>query len=328
MNYREEILKATSEAATFLATYPPGNRTSFDIVNATIMHGIPFMYRPLKGLWGAMLTVGDVRGIMITSKLPRQVQRFTLAHELGHYLLGHSFSFDEQVAFVGRHQEAGRPPHEVAADTFASELLAPKSLILKSAKKHRWNKARLHDPKVIYQLSLRLGISYKATCWSLVTNNIILYSDAQSLEGRELKQIKHKLLRHPELLKDSWGDVWLLSRADSGLWLEAGPTDVFMLRIQDHASAGYIWNLTEESQAVVETLAEIQNTQDEDSFGTRSDRIIVFRFKESGNQRLSFVHQRPWSKEAIEYIDMTIDNHGKELEGFARMEKSGSLAAA
>ncbi len=85
MTKRDEILRATGEAANVLAEFGVGNRTSFDIVGTVLALGIPLLFRPLNGLWGAAITVDEGhKGVIVTTKLGLQVQRFTLAHELGH----------------------------------------------------------------------------------------------------------------------------------------------------------------------------------------------------------------------------------------------------
>ncbi len=173
MSRASEIVRATGEAARLVARYGLGNRTSFDITGVVLELGIPLLYRPLDGLWGATITVAGMSGMLVTSKLPRHVQRFTLAHELGHVILGHQTSLDDTVGFLGRHGATSRPDAEIAADTFASELLAPRNLMLASARRHGWTKREMVNPATIYQLALRLGISFKAACWALVTHRVL-----------------------------------------------------------------------------------------------------------------------------------------------------------
>src|SRR6266571_5624987 len=96
---REELLRATREAARVLDNFPVGDRSSFDIVGAVTALDIPLIFRPLKKLWGATISVGNEKGVLITTVLDLHVQRFTLAHELGHVLLGHQLSLDESIGF-------------------------------------------------------------------------------------------------------------------------------------------------------------------------------------------------------------------------------------
>lgn len=55
-----------------------------------------------------------------------QRRRFTLAHELGHFALGHGGGFRDNLASFNSHNYDQR---EVDANTFAAELLMPKNAI-------------------------------------------------------------------------------------------------------------------------------------------------------------------------------------------------------
>ena len=227
MTRREEILRAVSQAATVHAESRKGPRTSFDVIGAVAERNIPLLFRPLGKLWGAFITVNDEeRGIIVTTKLGLPVQRFTVAHELGHLMLGHGTSLDETIDFAGRNAPASRPKQEAAADTFASELLAPRSLLLASAQRHGWTKGKLQQPENIYQLSLRLGISYQAACWALATCKVLTRPEADRLRTTTVKELK-RALAPAALVENSWADVWALTAADSDTFLEAGPDDLF-----------------------------------------------------------------------------------------------------
>src|SRR5438132_11805638 len=92
---RDELLRATAEAARLLHQFPTERRSSFDIVGACSELGVPLLFRPLKKLWGACISVEDgLFGVLVTTELELAVQRFTLAHELGHVLLRHGTSLD------------------------------------------------------------------------------------------------------------------------------------------------------------------------------------------------------------------------------------------
>lgn len=325
MTERSEILRAASEAARVFADFPHGKRTSFDIVGAIMGMSIPLVFQPLENLIGTAVTIGRARGIMISTKRDLHVQRFTLAHELGHLRLGHPFKLDETIGFAGRNAPESRPIQERAADTFASELLGPKSLMLESAKRHRWNKKKLHQPDNIYQLSLRLGISYKATCWALVTAGVLDRREAGKLEAEPVKDQKRALVPE-ELITNSWADVWALARADSETFLEAGPDDLFAVHVQDQASAGYLWQLVD-TGANAEIVGERSMNLDH-AYGEQSSRTVYVRFASPGTHRLVFEHVRPWSGATLDHIEIDIDSHGKERAGLARRAKQQALALA
>ena len=323
MTRREEILRAVSKAATVLSESPTGPRTSFDVIGAVVERNIPLLFRPLDRLWGAFITVNDEeRGIIVTTKLGLPVQRFTVAHELGHLMLGHRTSLDETIEFAGRNAPASRPTQEAAADTFASELLAPRSLLLASAQRHGWTKDKLHEPENIYQLSLRLGISYQATCWALATCKVLTRPEVDRLRARTVKQLKHSLAP-TRLIANSWADVWALTAADSDTFLEAGPDDLFAVHVNDHASAGYVWRLVDtnaETEVVDERAPDLDH-----AYGARSARVLYVRFRAPGVHHLVFEHIRPWSRATLARIEIDIDGHGKERDGWARRARIDAL---
>ena len=59
--------------------------------------------------------------IFVSDRCSRERQRFTVAHELGHILLGHVGAYE----LVNRETSPGDNPIEQAANVFASRLLAP-----------------------------------------------------------------------------------------------------------------------------------------------------------------------------------------------------------
>jgi Zn-dependent peptidase ImmA (M78 family) len=320
---REEILRATSEASLMFSRFPPGNRTSFDIIGATLASDIPLVFRPLKNLWGATVTIAeDLKGVMVTSQLGLAIQRFTLAHELGHVVLGHEQSLDKNVGYSGRFGPDSLPVEEIAADTFASELLAPRSLMLASAKRHGWSKISLTDPGNIYQLSLRLGISFQATCWALASHKVISPAVAANVQSTKPKLIKKKIVDE-DLLTNPWADVWRITENDTDTLLEAGPGDIFSLSLNERASGGFLWELLDSgprSEVISDTIKEGNG-----AIGEVSRREVLLRFPEPGIHSLIFEHRRPWSLQKIGVIDISVNNNGKEITGFPRRHKEHLL---
>ena len=325
MNLRHEVLRATSEAARVFAELPQGRRTSFDIVGAVARRKIPVLFRPLDGLWGAFIAIDqENRGIIVTTKLSLAVQRYTLAHELGHLLLGHESSLDETIDHSARDAPGPRSTAEVAANTFAAELLGSKRLVLASAVRHRWNRQALHQPENVYQLALRLGISYQAACWALFSSSIVSRVDASRLQAMPVRDCKLALTSR-DLMSHSWVDVWSLSRADTGTFLEAGPDDLFAVSVQDHTSSGYLWQLVHtgaDAEVVDERCTVVDN-----AYGKPFSRVVYVRFRAPGVHRLQFEHVRPWSGTKVETIDVEIDAFGKEQDGFPRRVKSMTQAS-
>jgi len=82
--------------------------------------------------------------IFVNGVEPHVRQRFTLAHELGHFRLGHATVFDT-VADL-----RGRDPQEVEANEFAGEFLVPRAAI------DAWME-RNGDPRVDLELVVRVA---------------------------------------------------------------------------------------------------------------------------------------------------------------------------
>jgi hypothetical protein len=252
------------------------------------------------------------------------VQRFTLAHELGHLRLGHRTSLDEAVGFADGWQRNPNRPEEAGADAFASELLASRDLIRVVSRQHKWTRQSLSDARRVYQLSLRLGLSYKATCWALSNSQIIPMDRAARLADVTLQSIKQDIVP-PEFLEDSWADVWELMPTDSKTSIEAGPFDVFVLSLEEQASGGYLW-LTGRADAELQILAD--QSEISPLYGDSSVRKMVLRFASPDHHRCQLEHKRPWNEETIERFDMRVDTRGKETPGLPRRVRERVLAAA
>ena len=323
MTRRDETLRAASEAATALAESHMGARTSFDVIGVVAERNIPLLFRPLDRLWGAFITTNDdERGIIVSTRLGLPAQRFTIAHELGHLLLNHRMSLDKTIGFAGRNAPTSRPTQEAAADTFASELLAPRHLLLASVRRHGWTTDDLHRPENIYQLSLRLGITYEAACWALVTCEVLTRPEAVRLQAATVEELK-RALAPAALIANSRADVWKLTAADAGTFLEADPDDLFAAEVQDHSFAGYVWRLVD-ATGKAEVVAE-QRPDLAYAYGARSMRVLYVRLTLPGVYHLVFEHVRPWSGATVARIEIDIDGHGSEREGWARRVRSSAI---
>lgn len=79
------------------------------------------LYSPKDRNDGMSLILDGHPVIFVAKNVAPARQRFTIAHELGHILLGHV----GQYALVNREPALGDNPIEQAANVFASRLLAP-----------------------------------------------------------------------------------------------------------------------------------------------------------------------------------------------------------
>lgn len=244
---REAILRGIGgaaeihEIAKFRERHEDG-LSAIDVFGVIDDLQIPLDFRALDDLLGSFIRVSSTEvGILVTTQRDLHMQRFTAAHELGHFLLEHEDSLDREVGMP--RDTLGRDPREVEANAFAAEFLLPKWLVKAVAKRRQWwADAPLRDPEIVYQLSLRLAASYEATCWGLAAHEFIGREVAEALVGKKLKDVKRQILKGASL--DDWrGDVWQLGSGDDGARLDAGPKDVFIFELEERASSGFRWEV-------------------------------------------------------------------------------------
>jgi Zn-dependent peptidase ImmA (M78 family) len=106
-------------------------------------------------------------------------QRFTLAHELGHFLLHkqnegglHVDDRDFFIKFRDHHSSDGSDREEREANAFAAELLMPSSFLERDAKKLREGLS-LSDETAVRELASRYGVSLQALSFRLVNLGLI-----------------------------------------------------------------------------------------------------------------------------------------------------------
>lgn len=87
---------------------------------------------------GEIFIENNVKSIGINKNHSLTRQRFTIAHELGHYLNGHQY-FDEEGKMLEDSEFDFSNPirqQEKEANLFASELLIPKEFLIKELEQH------------------------------------------------------------------------------------------------------------------------------------------------------------------------------------------------
>jgi len=122
-------------------------------------------------------TKANVIGLNISHSKTRQ--RFTLAHELGHFLLhkriGSTLHVDEKDIFVrfrDQHSSDGSDLEEREANTFAAELLMPLNFLGRDIK-HLKDGLSFSDETVVRDLSSRYGVSLHALSFRLMNLGLV-----------------------------------------------------------------------------------------------------------------------------------------------------------
>lgn len=95
--------------------------------------------------------------VVYNNSHPSVRNRFSVAHEIGHFVLGHTFKQD--IFNLG-----SRDPREIEANIFASELIMP----------FRWIKKDLGSGMNIPELAKRYWVSEEAIGWRLFNSDALL----------------------------------------------------------------------------------------------------------------------------------------------------------
>lgn len=276
--------------------------TRVDPFGIAAKEGITVLLRPLEKLLGAFIRQSS-SGILVNVERSAGLIHMTCAHELGHYFSGHETTADEIIDY-GRSASV----KEQEAEWFAYQLLTPRLVLATAMKKKGWSAHSLRNPQLVYQLSLRLGISYTATLWSLRRYELLDYTTIQKLLKVQPADIKRNLIG--ERLLNPNKEVWLLDESDQSSILEPRPEDQLVLRLKNHASSGYVWSpkeLTAEGFNIMPIETPASHVEDFSKLviggPVTSDYVISQEQRDTfiGNTpaRFSLEECRPWSKSTM-----------------------------
>jgi Zn-dependent peptidase ImmA (M78 family) len=333
---RDEILQAIYEADRLHAKYDSKAKAErgegrVDVFSMLFDRGIDVMFRPLKNLLGAYFSDPDT-GVMVTTKRPLPVQRFTAAHELGHAALGHEASLDDEEVLERPifASDTSGDPREDQANAFAAQLLTPQWLIVHHMKRQGWRRDSFNDPVTAYQLALRMGSSYSATCYALAECGGIDRSTRDKLLQVERKRIKQSLVKSYE--PEHWyGDVWLVTESDNGMVLEGSRTDLVVLKFLEHSGSGYVWqfgDLVDAGMSIVED-GRASGSSDE-HIGGVVFRTVVAEAQGGVSGHVSLREVRPWQPTGmpLHSFELNVDLSGPVPPGLHPAQQEEALQGA
>lgn len=143
-------------------------------VDDIIVHeGINLLFRELPDDISGILDMRSAPTILVNQSHHTNRQRFSMAHELGHYMLHgqKSIHVDKRTFFRDTRSSHGLEPEEIDANRFAAALLAPKTLVLKEIESVvDWIDS---DKDVLSELARKFEISTTAMGFRLQNLSII-----------------------------------------------------------------------------------------------------------------------------------------------------------
>lgn len=198
------------------------------------------MMQPLDALLGFYVRGAARAGIVVNSQLPESLQRFTLAHEVGHHVLGHEGTADDQHA-VDRFDSSSVT--EAAAQAFASSLIMPAPLVMRALRDlpavQAGEKLKASDA---YLFSRQLGVSFAAGVWALYGRRRIDLATARGfVKGGALAA--KDTVRGGAAVTNARADVWVLTEANNDLDVLCRVGDEIRVQLPEQPSSGKEWRL-------------------------------------------------------------------------------------
>jgi Zn-dependent peptidase ImmA (M78 family) len=277
-----------------------------DVFEAIASAGIMLAFIPVaKGLSGAFVSEPDRQpGIMINASHPLARQRFTAAHELGHWYLQHGTSVDPKV---GEFSDGirKRSEEEKRADAFACWFLMPRKLVVSTLRKLGIGEVTRADE--VYALSLRLGVSYTAMAWHLKNLDLLTGGKAfkwtQKMKPRDIKRAMS-----PYQPANMRNDIWALGKTDAKQRFFVRPGDRLIIHVEEAVSSGLLWHAEYDGvglRPVLETFpnADLRAGDGEPVFGAPAEHVFVFDVAANdarADAPLRLSESPAWDQEAIE----------------------------
>lgn len=301
-----------------------GGAGLIDVFETIAELDIPLLFKPLTSALGLCLPA-PLKGIMVTTRRGLHIQRFTAAHELGHVVLEHRGSIDREILERGPlAPSGGRDLQEVAADAFAAEFLLPRWLYRHHVQSQGWTvNGHLRNPDIVYQLSLRMGASYEATCWGLVGHQILPQGEVDALRKATVAQMKSRLGGQFKP-GNSWADVWRLTSKDDGTPIVGNPDDLLRIELKEAAGSGHQWQIEALRQAGYEVLSdESAFSRDPPVYGASAVRTLIARPPTTGIGTVTLRETQPWNGIAEDdpRFSVALALRGPEPGGLSRADR-------
>jgi predicted secreted protein len=207
-------------------------------------------------------------------------------------------------------------------------FLTPSWLLALIVEQQRWTANDLSHPTHVYQLSLRLGTSYRSTCYALERHKVLSHEECARLIDVEPKEIKKQLLTGYE--PPDWrSDVWLLNEYDQGALIEGGRNDLFVVRLRENSGAGYLWNFDQLRDAGFALVDDDREEDSDQAIGGALTRRVTARSEERAQGQVTLQETRPWLSEApLHELLLRYDLRGPESPGMWEPELRRVLQAA
>lgn len=236
---RRRALQAADELLNDLGVDQESPIDVFDVVGEL---GLCLVFNPLNSLLGAVLPKGD-GGIMLTTQRRPAVQRYTAAHEIGHWILDiDEPAFDTEDDIY--HPSVDR---ERLAQLFAGQLLMPPPLVFTTCARYGISDLGGATGGAVYLVARDMGTSYEAAARQLQNLGIIGGAELGHLLSLTPAKIKTELCRGHRPAGAI--DVWPVDFSFAGSQVHVTEGDELFVALPENRTTGYRWLTDDEVRA-------------------------------------------------------------------------------
>lgn len=258
-----------------------------DVYDVIRRMGVWLVFNKFEGLLGAMSREG-AGGIIVNPDRPLGMQRYTAAHELGHYVLHSDLdaSWDTTAEVMG-----STSIHEQEAQAFASAFLMPRKLV-------NLTLGRLHSPDTsldattVYAVSRDIGVSYEAMLVQLAQMKKITGVELHTLRKVKPATVKKRLGGTDS--RATVKQVWTVDAQHDLSALTVNEGDEIAVTLPENPTTGYRWH----SHPSGLDLVDDQFFLGEDAaVGEGGTRRLVYQAHDAGPVDQLVEERRPFAPE-------------------------------
>jgi Zn-dependent peptidase ImmA (M78 family) len=155
-------------AISILNSFGLNDLSSIDVLDVVYALDVPIKFVPMRNGDGRIVHGNNKSLITINDNIEFETRRrFTIAHELGHYLMHkdspiHHFDNSSSMSWFEEKNRSKIAQQEYEANVFASELLLPSTIYSKSVQ------GEYFSPDLIRDLSDKFGVSRTSTIYRFI----------------------------------------------------------------------------------------------------------------------------------------------------------------
>ena len=190
-----------------------------DIFDLISKYGLDLRFTGVGSLDGMYLNDGLIGSINVSALRPAGLQRFTAAHELGHFIFDHGARLDQDVEKM-----ISDSNEETIADAFARHILMPRRAVVRGFA--NFGRTALEaSPEEFHAVAAWLGVGYttlvQQSRWTL---KLIDYAKYHDLTLKQPQQIKRTQL--PAISWIGKRELWPLASWWNGVRVHVQVGDV------------------------------------------------------------------------------------------------------